>query len=240
MIRVLIVEDEPASAEYIAAILKTRMPGTTKVEAMVENGVEALAFLAQTPCDLVITDIAMPRMDGIGLCQALTRTYPAVKIILVTGYQEFEYAKAAIRFGVGDYLLKPVAPAQLVESVARVYHLDAPEAADSGEALYLRVKDYLEAHLSDPLTLESVCRHFGMSQTSLSRLFRTCAGGSFVEELTALRIRYAKRQIELDPGVLMKELARRAGFSDPLYFSRVFRRIAGVSPSQYAQNQPHA
>ena len=72
------------------------------------NGEEALEKLEKELVDVIITDIKMPFMDGIELIERVSSQFPKIKIILLTGYKEFEYAKAAIKSGVSDYLLKPV------------------------------------------------------------------------------------------------------------------------------------
>lgn len=73
-----------------------------------ENGLEVLELLNQHPIDLILLDIKMPRMNGIEVAESVYRNYPSTKIILLSGYNDFEYARSAMRFGVMDYLLKPV------------------------------------------------------------------------------------------------------------------------------------
>ncbi len=73
-----------------------------------ENGIEVLELLRQHPVDLILLDIKMPRMNGIEVAESVYRNYPSTKIILLSGYNDFEYARSAMRFGVMDYLLKPV------------------------------------------------------------------------------------------------------------------------------------
>ena len=73
-----------------------------------ENGIEVLELLRHHPVDLILLDIKMPRMNGIEVAESVYRNYPSTKIILLSGYNDFEYARSAMRFGVMDYLLKPV------------------------------------------------------------------------------------------------------------------------------------
>ncbi len=73
-----------------------------------ENGIEVLELLKHHPVDLILLDIKMPRMNGIEVAESVSRNYPSTKIILLSGYNDFEYARSAMRFGVMDYLLKPV------------------------------------------------------------------------------------------------------------------------------------
>ena len=107
MIRLMLVDDEPSATEYLSAIIRQYTP-EFEVAAIAENGGEALKALKTQPCDIVISDISMPVMDGMALAEALQHAWPWVRCVLVSGYQDFVYAQQAIRFGVSDYLLKPV------------------------------------------------------------------------------------------------------------------------------------
>jgi YesN/AraC family two-component response regulator len=96
------------------------------------------------------------------------------------------------------------------------------------------IKEYISLHLAEPLTLQSMCRHFGISQTYISRLFRKYSGQSFINYLTGVRIEKAKQYLA-NRDMLIKDIALMAGFSDQFYFSRVFRSLTGQSPSKYQE-----
>lgn len=85
-----------------------------------ENGYEALTVAEKTPPDVVVTDIKMPFMDGIELSEALSKKYPTVKIIILTGFDEFEYAQKAINLNVVEYILKPIASKEFTELLDKV------------------------------------------------------------------------------------------------------------------------
>jgi len=119
MPEILIVEDEPAAARYLRSIIELKCPAFT-IAGMAENGQDALDRIRLLKPDLVITDIKMPLMDGVELAVALKREYPALPIIIASGYQDFEYARRMLDTGVVEYLLKPVNPMQLVEALDRL------------------------------------------------------------------------------------------------------------------------
>ncbi|MEG0934369.1 MAG: response regulator [Clostridia bacterium] len=119
MIKVLVVDDEPASAEYLSSIIARRMP-QLQVVGVAENGAEALHIQRQTQADIVVTDIYMPRLDGLALAGALREAWPDTRCVIVSGYQDFDYARSAIHHGVSDYLLKPVKPDELVACLTRL------------------------------------------------------------------------------------------------------------------------
>ncbi|MGP1908517.1 response regulator transcription factor [Metabacillus sp. JX24] len=84
------------------------------------NGKEALELVKETCADVVITDVRMPVMDGIEFAGRCSREFPHVKVIVLSGYSDFEYVRSSLVEGVKDYLLKPVAPNDLAEALRRV------------------------------------------------------------------------------------------------------------------------
>jgi len=106
MIKVLIVEDERHTARYISQLVEQH-PDFTVVGAAA-NGAEGLSFFEKHDIDFVITDIRMPVMDGIELLRHIHAMFPDCITAVLSGYSDFDYAKAAIHHQALDYLLKPV------------------------------------------------------------------------------------------------------------------------------------
>lgn len=107
MFQVIFVDDE----QIVREGMETRVPWESLGYQLVgtfSDGVEALEFLEHHPVDLVVSDISMPRMDGLALSKILVETYPEITIVLLTGYDDFEYAQEAIKHGVKELLLKPM------------------------------------------------------------------------------------------------------------------------------------
>jgi len=113
--RILIVDDESGVRQMMADTVR-RFDDEYEVEEA-EDGEEALRILDET-FDLVITDIRMPGMDGVELASIIRERYPDIIMFMLTGYAEFEYARAAIRSNVSEYLLKPVSVQALREAIA--------------------------------------------------------------------------------------------------------------------------
>ena len=106
MYKLLIVEDEISIANGIANSLPWNEWGF-EISGVCANGVEALERIAEEIPDLVLSDIRMPKMDGLELMQYLNREYPDIRIIILSGYNDFEYLQTSIKNGVCEYLLKP-------------------------------------------------------------------------------------------------------------------------------------
>lgn len=116
--RVLIIDDEPWSREVVKALGKwENMQLTISGEA--EDGTQGLKMIDDLRPDIVITDICMPGIEGVELLKAISGRFPALKIIIMSGYDNFVYLKQAIRSGAVEYLLKPVDPQELNASLAK-------------------------------------------------------------------------------------------------------------------------
>lgn len=116
--RILIVEDEVMIREGLSKLIKTHTSHTVIGEAC--NGQEGLAMAVRYRPELVITDIRMPVMDGLQMIENFHEMNLTIRAVILSGYSEFEYAKKAIRFGVEDYLLKPLAAEDIVEVLERI------------------------------------------------------------------------------------------------------------------------
>ena len=113
MMKVFLVDDEIAIREN----LRNSFPWEEKGYQLVgeaPDGEMALPMLRDLNADILLTDIRMPFMDGIKLCEEVQRTMPWVERIILSGYDDFTYARKAISLGVKEYLLKPVTAAEPV------------------------------------------------------------------------------------------------------------------------------
>ncbi len=112
MFKVMVIDDEPVALQHICSIIKMKCPDYELISTA-ENGQEAIEKIKIMQPDVVISDVKMPLMNGIDLVKVIKEKYPEIFTIIVSGYQDFEYAKGAIQSGVFDYILKPVLPSNL-------------------------------------------------------------------------------------------------------------------------------
>ena len=104
--RIVIVEDEVRIREGIAKMIESQTEHVVQGEAV--NGEEGLEMILRFKPDLVITDVRMPKMDGLEMVKALHERKIPLHVVILSGYSEFEYAQKAIRYDVDEYLLKPL------------------------------------------------------------------------------------------------------------------------------------
>lgn len=118
--KVLIADDEPFVLEGLTRLLSTHVPEVEEI-LTADNGAAALTLCEQAgPPDLLITDVCMPMVDGIELSQAVRRRYADCRIVIISGYEDFQAARSAIEVGVLRYMLKPIVHQEMIDYVKGV------------------------------------------------------------------------------------------------------------------------
>ncbi len=118
MLKLMIIDDEPFVRKALCQAIDWKKEDCL-VAADCRNGREALDQMETVRPDIVITDVRMPFMNGVELAKELCRNWPETLVIMISGYEEFEYAKAAVNYGVFAYLLKPLDTEELLETLRR-------------------------------------------------------------------------------------------------------------------------
>ena len=117
--RIILVDDEEEVRKSIIRKIDWEAVGFS-VAGDAENGEDALEKIEVLEPDVVLTDIRMPYMDGLTLAERLRQKYPSIKIVIFSGYDDFEYAKRAIKLNVAEYILKPVNVEELTAILKRI------------------------------------------------------------------------------------------------------------------------
>ena len=132
MLKIFLAEDEVIVRETIKRMIPWENLGFELV-GEAADGEMALPLLLRQKPDLLITDIKMPFMDGLELSEQVKKVLPATKIMILSGYNEFDYAKMAIKIGVTDYLLKPISSEKLLDAVNKVAEEIRKEQSEKGQ-----------------------------------------------------------------------------------------------------------
>lgn len=140
----IFVDDEDIVREGITSRIDWGSNGY-ELAGVFEDGIAALNFLSTRPVDVVLTDISMPRMDGLALSKAIAEKYPRTVVLLLTGFEEFEYAQEAVRHRVKEFLLKPITAEELDKVLQRTR--SELERLRGAEAEQEKLKEQLEASL---------------------------------------------------------------------------------------------
>jgi len=150
---ILLVDDEPYAVDGLAITMPWKQLGIDTVHKAYSAD-EALDVLRRTPIDIMVTDITMPGMSGIELAGIVRRRWKQTKVLLLSGYAEFEYAQQALAHGVSDYLTKPISDEELTRKLQAV--IDAIRLEWSVVASYERAVSNFEEHL--PLLRNNLLR----------------------------------------------------------------------------------
>lgn len=158
---------------------------------------------------------------------------------LLTYFFEKRYIGEFSEFVLDDTFAEAVSMEELARDITRFI---VPESGqelvlDKWEEEYREILWYLEEHLEENITVWAVCRQFAISQTVLSKIFHKYGDCSFSNYLTRTRMEKAKKIMQENPGVLVRDVAERVGYGDQFYFSRMFRSTFGISPSEYMEQQ---
>jgi YesN/AraC family two-component response regulator len=255
--RVMVIDDEESARKLMKAAIDYESLGM-EVVGEAASGIEAINVIDEIRPDIAFVDIAMPFMDGIEFTEIATARYPNLIIIIMTAFDQFEYARKCVSLPVFDYMLKPMVRAEVTKVLERAKEkLDASrhnlghkngferdaesddfdESFDddglSGEINSTElIEKYVMENFTDPkLNLTFIAQNFGFSASYLSRKFKADTGKNFAKYLTDLRMKKALRYAEL--GSKMYRTAGEVGIPDPNYFSRCFKKYTGMSYSDY-------
>ena len=242
----MIVDDEEIIRYGISTIIDWEKY-SIQVISTCRNGLEAYDNLIDEYPNIIITDIKMPGMDGLSFISHALDINKSLEFIILSGYAEFELAQEAMRYGVKHYLLKPCNENQLIQAVQQasqdyfrkaeqVPELPVSAARNGYGNLVNDLMRYTEENLSNPrLTLKWLAENFVyMNVDYLSRLFYKKTGEKYSAYLNRLRMDKAKILILSAEEDCIYRVAEQVGCgNNPQYFSQLFRKWTGCTPSQY-------
>lgn len=197
MIRVIVADDEFFARKALIKLL-SKLPLEIEICGEGENGGEVMEILREKEADIVVTDIRMPEMDGLELAREISQQYPQTSVIIESGYADFDYATTAIRYGVKDYLTKPVKPEDLEKAVRRVKEEKAK--------VQQRIEKQLEAQRGQFMDFSHILENEAASREILKDFFFKMQQGSWRlatvqtrgQELSKAQIRQAVECFETE------------------------------------------
>lgn len=241
MYRVMIIDDEMSARRLLQASIDWQ---SLDMELVGEaaSGIEAINIIDELRPDIVFADINMPFMNGIEFTQVATERYTDLVIIILTGFDDFDYARQCVRLPVVEYMLKPFVRQEVIEVLIKIKeNLDKRNprtqeiVQDITQSDIEQIKQYLGNNFTDSnINLTSVAQHFGFNPSYLSRKFKQETGKSFVEFLIKCRMERALGLAAKSEKMFCT--ANAVGIPDPNYFGRCFKKYLGISYSEYVSS----
>lgn len=240
---VVVVEDEKLIAKNIAKNIEL-VNKNFKVISIESNGEDALSFIKQETPNVIFTDIQMPMMDGIELVKQISEYNNYIKCVVLSGHDDFSYAKSAIEYGVFAYLLKPINLDELSSILKRLeltfissqamLTSDQKAPSYSSEEIAILVKKYIEQNYQKPIDLNLIADHFSFSPSYLTKIFVKYTNITPSKYIMNYRINIAK-QLLRDSSLTINMVANMVGYTDPFHFSKTFKQVVGSSPANYRE-----
>ena len=234
----LIVDDEVLIAEGLHAMLSEAFAGRLQVLCCY-SAEKALEIARQVQIHILLTDINMPDTSGLELHEILLRSQPDCRVIYLTGYSDFEYARKALDQHAFAYVLKGEGDEYVISTVERAMVRDtaseetAAAPAPEEESGWLReLHAYIHAHLNEDLSLNRLAEYCHFHPVYLSRVYKESTGMTLSDYINQVRLEQAE-QLLRNSRLTVLDISRLMGFATDNYFCRWFRKRTGISPHSY-------
>lgn len=241
MYKLLIADDETLERQAMRLVIGRAFKNLSIVEDA-KTGDEAVLLAKKYSPHIIIMDIKMPEKNGLEAQREISKFLPDVKTIILTAYDDFNFAQNAIKLGVKDYILKPAKPSELEDSINKILPLlDTREKnysnlgnnkMDSNKNAIYTAIEFINKNFNKNINLESTAKQVHLSPQYFSRYFKYNTGINFIDYLSKIRLKESKRLL-IDTDKSISSIALCVGYIDPAYFSKVFTKYEGLSPNKY-------
>lgn len=249
--RIIIAEDEPRARKGLEKQIQA-LGEEYQVVGTAADGSKALELIRSLHPDVVFTDIRMPYIDdGIKLIKACREERIPTEFVIVSAYEEFDYAQQACNMGVAGYLVKPIEPQELVRTLERLkgkllamskagYDQDDLEHTGTValhdrypgvNSMVRKVLDYMEENYGQRFSQTDVAAELGITPQYLSTVFKQETGEGFVKVLQTYRIEVARHLMDAG-NTDTEDVADKVGI-EPKYFAKLFKENTGMSVREY-------
>lgn len=249
MLKVLVIEDERIIREGLILSIPW-LSLNCEVIAQASNGEEGIQAIKTLYPDIVICDINMPILSGLEMIKQTIHDYQ-YKAIIISGYSEFSYAKEAMKYGIQEYILKPVDHQELTHAILRLAdqikekkvfnefinqfreEINILKFKSDNEVSWVvrKMIEFVSEHYHQKIIMSDLVEVCKQSATSLHQSFKKETGYTFNQFLNLYRIQLIITEIIKDE-LPINEIVFKHGYSDMKYFYEVFKKITGYSPSE--------
>ena len=238
-LRVLLVDDEIMIREGFKRLFDWEAHDC-QVVGEAADGMEALSQIDALQPDIAIMDINIPIVNGLKVIQMARLKHPDIAFVIVSGYDDFEYCREALRLQITDYILKPVNYEEFGACIDNLkialFQSHTAQRTDRQEERPIQgITRYLQEHLAEEVSLSVLAEVFHLNPQYISQLFKSEIGVNFLAYLTNIRMERAKKLLLTTP-LSVAEVSEQSGYADYRVFTKVFKKTEGVTPSQYRRD----
>lgn len=236
--KLMIVEDELLERQALRKIISRNFQ-SIKIVAEAENGQQAIEFAKKYEPDIMLLDIGIPEINGLTAQKEIVKFLPFIQTIIISAYSDFTYAQKAISMHVKEYLLKPVRPGTIVDSITRVLndlkkptvYEQLPKRVDNNSVINQAIQIIEQSYMKN-IRLDYIANQVHVNPQYLSRLFKQETNFNYSEYLTLFRLEKAM-ELLLNTDYPIFRIAQEVGFSDASYFCKVFSKHKNISPNKF-------
>ncbi|WP_158289374.1 response regulator transcription factor [Paenibacillus flagellatus] len=258
-LKILIVDDEYLVRYGLRTTIDWPRYGFELV-GEAEDGETGLEMAVKLNPDIIITDMSMPFLDGLGFMERLRLNGIGAKIVVLSGYDDFQYAKGAITFGASEYIVKPIENDKFIAAVTKIADTIRKERLSEqigkqkliGDLVALLKKlrnrktagtvkvveaasRYIEMNYDSDLSVKRIADHLFISPSYLMHIFKENTSRTVNDYITECRIEKAKELLRTG-NYKTYEVCERVGIGDPRYFSQLFKRYTNMTPREYVKS----
>lgn len=255
MYHAIVIDDEKWVVKSLIATIKNQ--DYFEITEEFYDGLSGLDYIRTHQPDLAFVDVRLPGMGGLEILQAAHSEGLKTLFIMISGHAEFAYAQKAMFHNAIGYCLKPFSRSELMDSMQKAWQLlnersqeeeqpaqEAPTEADgdfvprhltsSHKSVQMMI-DYTEQHYREDISIQDLAEYCSINANYASQIFKQEMGITFISYLTSLRIEHATWLLShTDQTVFL--IATQVGYSDYFYFAKVFKKVAGCTPTAYRKN----
>lgn len=229
---VLMVDDEYLELEQLTQLIYKRYPNWTVFPA--EDGAEALTIASAHLIHLALLDIHLSGESGLDLAEKLQSLSKSIEFVIITAYQDFEYAKRAIKLNAIDYIVKPIIQKELYEVLDSI---EKKSSTPSVTPLLEKGMKFVQNNYVKNIHLQDVAEHIHVSANYLSKKFNDELHASFNDYLAQLRINQAKKLMVEHPEYSLQYISDAVGYSSQNYFTNSFKKYEQMTPTQFKREK---
>lgn len=238
MKKIMIVDDEKFIRNGISAILNNNFEQGIEIE-LAKNGKEALELFSKNSFNLIITDINMPFINGIDFIKEVRKTNLVVNIIVISGYNEFEYARQCMKYSVKDYILKPINESELIELVSeyikseKISDVKIEQEDKKMDDVYIeKAKEFIENNYFKDINMAVVSNYVSLNYSYFSSLFNRIIKMNFSDYLNYVRVEKSKMLLK-NVDYKIHEVSEMVGYKNSKHFTKNFKKFQKITPLEF-------